>query len=178
MSSGGNARVYARALLELANENEGGTRWQAELQRIAELFANREARNLFESKTVPLPRKLATAAKLLENLPPLLNNFVKLTIMNSETPILADMANHFAALASESADTTQVRVYSAFDLTPQQVGQLEKALPRRLGVNKVAISTHIDPAVIGGITVRAGDKLWDGSIRNQLGKLRASLLES
>jgi len=65
-------------------------------------------------------------------------------------------------------------VVTATEADPEQLNKIKDALRRRFG-REVAMETSIDPSLIGGVLVQAGDVVIDGSIRNKLERLRSAL---
>ena len=89
---------------------------------------------------------------------------------NGRLAALPQIAEQYAALRAEVENTVDVTVTSAMPLTPEQSEKLSKALTARLK-RTVRLSTHVDPALIGGAVVKAGDFVVDGSLRGRIERL-------
>ncbi|MEE2961523.1 MAG: ATP synthase F1 subunit delta [Myxococcota bacterium] len=68
----------------------------------------------------------------------------------------------------------EVQVRSAVSLTAEQHDRIQNALARRLGGNLI-LQTEVDPSLIGGVVCSVGDLIFDGSLKNQLQRLRDDL---
>ena len=101
-------------------------------------------------------------------------NLVKLLIQNGRVTLLPEIARLFDELKAEKDRMLKVHVVSAYALKPAQEKQLADALKKKLG-REVSITSEKDPELIGGIHIRAGDMVIDGSIRGQLQQLANEL---
>ncbi|PKM15582.1 MAG: F0F1 ATP synthase subunit delta [Gammaproteobacteria bacterium HGW-Gammaproteobacteria-2] len=95
---------------------------------------------------------------------------------NRRLELLPDIAAQFEALRAEEDRVVKATVTAATGLDDAQIEQIRQALTRRFGRN-VAIETAIDPALIGGAVIAAGDVVIDGSIRTKLARLGAALAQ-
>ena len=80
----------------------------------------------------------------------------------------------FEELKAEAEKTLDVEVQTAFELTPAQLQTLAAALSKRLD-RTVNPQQVVNPALIGGVVIRAGDVVVDGSVRGKLSQLAESL---
>ncbi len=83
--------------------------------------------------------------------------------------LLPEIAALYEALRAQAEGRVEAEVVSASEVTAAQLKDIAAALKKRLG-RDIDLSTRIDPALIGGIVIRAGDLVIDGSVQ---GKLRA-----
>lgn len=101
-------------------------------------------------------------------------NLVRVLTANGRLSVLPEIAGLFEARRAAHQGTLDVQVTSAFDLLESQEQQLAKTLKRKFG-REIRISSERDPELIGGIRVRAGDMVIDGSVSGQLGQLANEL---
>ena len=97
-------------------------------------------------------------------------NFVQLLADNGRLLLLPQIAAQYAALRADVENTVDVTVNSALPLTAEQGAKLSDALTRRLR-RTVRLNTTVDPSLIGGAVVRAGDFVVDGSLRGRIERL-------
>lgn len=97
-------------------------------------------------------------------------NYLRLLADNGRLALLPQIAQQYAALRAEVENTVDVTVTSALPLTAEQSEKLTQALTRRLR-RTVRLSATVDPSLIGGAVVRAGDFVVDGSLRGRVERL-------
>jgi len=101
-------------------------------------------------------------------------NFVHQLTQNKRLSVLPDVAVLFENLLAEHQRKQDVNVISAFELSPEERDKLKLALAKRLG-KEVNLQGSVDKSLIGGVVIRAGDLVIDGSVRGQLQQLSQAL---
>ncbi len=101
-------------------------------------------------------------------------NLLRVLAANDRLSVLPEIAMHYERLKRERQGVIQVQVKSAYVLDEIQENSLAEALKAKLGKD-IEISSEKDPSLIGGILIRAGDLVIDGSVRGQLHKLANEL---
>jgi len=172
------ARPYARAVFELASEEDKLDLWQDRLEGAAAISADEQMQAMFE-----LPSMLASdLAKLFvsvaegaevdidENF----KNLVALLAENDRLAALPAIAENYQTLKREAEGKIEVRVRSARELTAKQQENIARSMAKRLG-KEVSITTEIDESLIAGAIVTAGDLVIDGSASGRMDKLALAL---
>ncbi len=103
-------------------------------------------------------------------------NFIKVTADNRRLFIVPDAIKAFLALAARQRGETAGEVTSAEPLSDAQLSALKAALKASLGKD-VSLTTHVDPALIGGMIVKVGSRMIDGSLRTKLNSLKLVMKE-
>jgi F-type H+-transporting ATPase subunit delta len=101
-------------------------------------------------------------------------NLVKLLVQNGRLHALPEISELFEELKAEKDRMLKVHVVSAYALKPMQERQLAEALKSKLG-RDVSITSEKDPDLIGGVHIRAGDTVIDGSVKGRLQQLANEL---
>jgi F-type H+-transporting ATPase subunit delta len=101
-------------------------------------------------------------------------NFIRLLANNKRLAVLGEIYALFEQLKSQKEMSVDVEVASAFALTDDQANKLAEALKRKLG-REVNLTSTEDKSLIGGVVIRAGDLVLDGSVRGKLAKLAETL---
>jgi F-type H+-transporting ATPase subunit delta len=101
-------------------------------------------------------------------------NLVRLLVENDRLAIVPEIAAMFERLRSEHEGAVDVVIESALAIDPTQERALAKALKRKFG-RDVRVSSELHPELIGGVRIRAGDLVIDGSVQGQLEKLAHQL---
>ena len=101
-------------------------------------------------------------------------SFAMLLVDENRMSLLPDIRDSLRSLVEQAAGRVKASVTSARALSDQQLELVRQALSARTN-SVVTLETSVDPDLIGGIVVRLGDLLLDGSLRTQLNSLRGSL---
>jgi F-type H+-transporting ATPase subunit delta len=102
------------------------------------------------------------------------NDFIALLIQRGRLPLLAEISQQFAVLRADYEKSLKVRIESAKPIDADQQQALSAALSKRLG-RKIELDITLNPELIAGAIVHAGDTVMDGSMAAQLKRLQAQL---
>jgi F-type H+-transporting ATPase subunit delta len=164
------ARPYAEAVFRLAHERKTLKAWSEMLQLAAAVAADPRVTALTDNPRVLRERFveffLDICAKKLDKDAA---NFIRLLSENHRLVLLPEIAALYETLRARAEGRVEAEVVSASAVSAAQLEDIAAALKKRLG-RDIDLSTRIDPALIGGIVIRAGDLVIDGSVQ---GKLRA-----
>jgi F-type H+-transporting ATPase subunit delta len=169
------ARPYARAAFEEARENGGLAPWSDALQAAAIVVKDPRVASLLDNPRVT-PAELAQLVDGIAagSLGAQGANFVRTLADNHRLGYLPEIAQLFDLLKDEAEGMADVTVSSASPLDEAQRSKLSAALEQRLR-RKVRLHFEIDPALIGGAVLRAGDLVIDGSLRTRLERIAYEL---
>jgi F-type H+-transporting ATPase subunit delta len=167
------ARVYARALFEVAREHGQLDVLREQLGQFADaLNDNRELAFFFFSPYFSTSQKEDGLARVLEGAEEALLNFLRLLIENHRMPVIFRIRREYDHLWEQEKKLLPVVLTSAVELDEQTVADLGARIGERTG-RTVQLSTEVEPDILGGIVVRIGNSILDASIRNRLEQLRA-----
>ena len=171
------ARSYAETLLEAADRNEGPETFGAGLEVVARLIDENPGFRVFlETPRIALAEKKQVVRSVFqEKLPEKLVNFLLVTLDRRRQRLLREISREYQLLLDARLGRERVEVTLARDIDETAVAQLEERLTRLLGRQAIA-QVRVRPRILGGIVVRAGDTIYDGSIRRRLDGMRRSLL--
>jgi F-type H+-transporting ATPase subunit delta len=165
------ARPYAAAAFEVASANKALAPWETFLQSAASIANDAAIQELFAS---PGLDKALLAELFCNLLQPQLDaektNFLRLLAENSRLNALPEMARLFGEARTLAEKKITVSVTSAVALDKNYEAKLVAALTKRLQ-RDVELHTEVDANLLGGVIVRAGDMVIDGSIRGKLLRL-------
>ena len=172
------ARRYALALHQEADDQGVAGQIEADVDLVREsLSASRELVRFFESPVISREKKQAVARRLFgERVSPLMMRFLLLLIDKGREALVPAAMDAFRVLRDEQLGITEVQARSALELSAEEREQLKEALGRLTG-KSVRLRLETDPALLGGLVVRVGDTVYDGSVRHRLGRLREALRE-
>jgi F-type H+-transporting ATPase subunit delta len=174
------ARPYARALFELAREEDKLGWWSEMLDAAAQVVANDDMQQLIASPALEeqeIAEILISLLGSLEGVPEPtqeLSNLFALMAGNGRLAALPAVASRYEQLKHEVEGVVDVQVRSARKLTAKQQKALEERLRQRFG-KAVNLSVEIDKSLLAGAIIKAGDLVIDGSTRGRLDKLTSLL---
>ncbi len=169
------ARPYAEAVFERATESGRLQEWSGILELLRLIVSDPQMSRLIANPEVSredLTRIILDVAG--DRLDTEGQNLLKLLIENRRLTVVPEIQALYEALKDESEGAVQVEVSSPFDLSDAQRQALAEALQKRLG-REVTISTKTDSSLIGGLLIRAGDLVIDGSLQGHLRRLQTEL---
>lgn len=173
--SGTVARPYALAAFEQAQHDGQVAEWGGMLETLEVIAADPTVKGLIANPKVD---SNAVTALILDvagdRLTTQGRNFLRLLGQNGRLGLVADIRRIFEQEREALEGRGRVEVRSAYPLTPEEEGRIGDAMSKRLGVS-VSLSVGVDPDLIGGVVLRAGDLVIDASLRGRLGQLRQAL---
>jgi F-type H+-transporting ATPase subunit delta len=171
------AQRYAAALADVAFERKDAEKIRKDLADFAQAFAaSADLRTLLSNPVVGAAAKKSVAGKIADKMETHteVRNFVFLLIDHSRTGIINEIQQSFESEMNRRAGIVDALIVSAHELSVPEKSQLTQALERTTG-KKVQAQYQLNPQLIGGATVRIGSTIYDGSVREQLNRLRAEL---
>jgi F-type H+-transporting ATPase subunit delta len=179
--SGTLARRYAKALLELAPSPAARDKYADDLAAFADVTRLRDGAGLQVLTALTLDRfPVAQRRALLDALAgrlgtdPQVRKFLVLVLQRGRLDGIVQIARAYRTLADQAAGRLRGVVTSAQPLPPDRVAALTSALAAATG-KQIALTTAVDPALIGGVTTQVGSYLIDGSVRTALARMRSAL---
>ena len=168
---------YAAALADVAVERKDGERIKADLGSFAETFsASADLRNFLETPAIGFEAKQNAIQKLAERmeLAAEVRNFIQLLVIHRRTELLQEIQEAFERELNARLGIAEADVKSARELSAEEKEKLKAALEQRTG-KKIEARFSEDGSLIGGTVVRVGSTVYDGSVREQLTRLRHQL---
>ena len=170
------ARRYAEAAFEVALRDDTVAAWRRELDAAAAIGDDPELSRILANPAIPLDRRLALSEAtfgVVVDRPVL--NLIGLMLRRGRIEQLPRIAAEFRRLDNARQGITLATATSAAPLTPDEVRELTARMERFTG-GRVELDVQVDPSLLGGLVVRVGDRLIDGSVRGRLERLRNQLV--
>lgn len=171
------ARRYAAAYLEVALKSGDLLAARDNIRRVADTVANHGMlKALLHQPQVTTERKKSVLSEVLKGeATPATLNFVHLLTDKRRIDLLGDIATELERLVRERQNIARAIAVTAQPMHPSQVDALKASLEKQTG-KTIELSTEIDPSLLGGVLVRIGDTVMDGSVRGKLDRLHEQLL--
>ncbi len=173
------ARRYAKALFGLQEPADIGRTAEA-LRLLADAFtASREFRALLLSPVFTREQKDAVVTRLTAKVhcPPITVRFLTHAVRKNRIAQIREISDAFSKLADQASNRKVVQVSAARPLAKAQQAALQARLAQ-VTQSEIDLAVRVDPSVIGGLEIRIGSTVYDGTIRGQLSRLRATLAKA
>lgn len=169
------ARPYAQAVFNLAQAGEGLSVWSQRLSLLAEVVQHPDLSALLGNPRVTRAQLVEVITDACgETLGDAGSNLVRLLSENQRLEVVPEIAQEFERMRAEAERVIDVQVRSAVELSDERKAALGDALRRRLA-REIKLHCEVDPTLVGGAVIRAGDLVIDGSVRAQLQQLAYAL---
>jgi F-type H+-transporting ATPase subunit delta len=169
------ARPYARAVFELAKSSSKFAAWSDALALLSAVASNSDMLAAQDSPRLSLEQKAQLLIDVCGNkIDATQQNLVRMLVDNGRVRLLPDICALYEMMRAESESKIEATVTSAHALDQAQQQAIIAALKKKLGC-EVTLVTHTDPSLIGGVVIRAGDLVIDGSAQAKLASLGQAL---
>lgn len=171
------ARNYAEVLLTLARRADDPTGWGRTVTEIADaISANVALRNFLESPRVSAEQKREVLAKAFQDrVPRLFVRFLQTLVDKRRQMLIPQIAEEYHGLLDQAEGRVHAQLTFARPVSDEERDEVARGLSKTLGMNVVPHVT-IDPALMGGVVVKVGDRVMDGSVRRRLRTLRERMV--
>jgi F-type H+-transporting ATPase subunit delta len=171
------ARRYALALFQLAGEQQLIDTVEEELRVVKEVFfVNEDLKAVLASPKVSREKKKAILSTAFAAVNPLVLNTLMLLVDRHRENEIIDVANEFSELANEERGVEAASVFSVRPLTDDERTALSVSFAKKIGKKSLQIENIVDSDLLGGIKIRIGNRIFDGSLRGKLDRLERTLL--
>jgi len=165
------ARPYAKAAFEVAQAESKQVEWSDALQLIEAVVSNDDFAAVIDNPAMGADAKGEILIDVCgDKLSVTQKNFIKTMAENSRLVLMPEILVLFEAFRATAENTVEATATSAFALSDAQIQSMTKALKNKLGCD-VTLTTEVDQSLIGGVIIRAGDLVIDGSTQAKIGSL-------
>ncbi|MEO7997396.1 MAG: F0F1 ATP synthase subunit delta [Gemmatimonadaceae bacterium] len=177
MQSSTISRNYAETLLILARKANDATGWGQLLSQLAEAIqADKTLKQFMESPRVSVTLKTEVIKKALgDKTPAIFVRFLQQLVINRRQAMIREISAEYNSMLNAAENRVVARVTLSRQPAADELTTIVKQLEAKLG-HSVDAKVVIDPAILGGVIVRIGDTVMDGSIRRKLSMLRRRMV--
>ncbi|MEN9433074.1 MAG: hypothetical protein RLZZ422_663 [Pseudomonadota bacterium] len=169
------ARPYAKAVFEMAQETGNLSGWSGQLSALAQVISSEESAALLNNPRLSQDQKIQVLTEVLGSAA---NddgkNLLRVLGENNRFVLVSEISRLYEELKAQAEGAIEAEVTAAMDLSADQQNAIAAALQKRLG-REVKLVTKLDPSLMAGAIVRAGDLVIDGSIQSRLKEMKAAL---
>jgi len=169
------ARPYARAAFEYAREHQTLDAWAEQLATAAAVSADEAMAAVLRSPSLTSEEQARALTEVCgEVLDEPMRNLIQVMASNGRLSLLPEISSQFALLKANHEKSVDVEVFSAFEMDDSTRDKLATALGKKLE-RDIRVTTATDESLLGGVLIRAGDLVIDGSVRGRLNKLAEAM---
>lgn len=168
------AKRYAQAAFDIAQASDSMQEWDKQLSMLARAAGVSEFVLLMQAPEITQEERTKALEKVLPSLSDETRNLLMLVAKRHAVGVLPQVYARFQELNDAAQGLVRVQVTSAIELTGRDRKRITEQLGASLGKD-VQITTAVNPELLGGLVIRVGDRVIDGSTRQRLTALKGSL---
>ncbi|MEH7547149.1 ATP synthase F1 subcomplex delta subunit [Neobacillus bataviensis] len=171
------AKRYASALFQIANEQQIIGQVEEDLRVVKEVLEyNPDLKAVLKSSKLTIDKKKEIVKNAFASVNMYVLNTVLLLIDRHREDQIVEVTDQFLELANEAMGIAEAEVYSARELTDAEREALSATFAAKIGKKSLRIENIVDSNLLGGIRLRIGNRIYDGSLRGKLDRLERKLL--
>ena len=169
------ARRYSQAAFSIASEKDEIDKWLSEMKDATAILSDNDCIAFFYAEQIPIDVKLDGVKKLFSKNMGLIQNLISLMVTRKDISKFLEVSNIFISMADEYKGIVKVDITTAVPIAKENLEKITKKI-ENIENKKVVIKKNIDKNILGGIVIRIGDKLIDGSTKNKINLLSEQLI--
>jgi F-type H+-transporting ATPase subunit delta len=171
------AKRYALALFQIAKEQKLLGVVEEELRVVKEVMQyNPEIKAVLKSSKLSIEKKKEILKEAFASVNAYVLNTLLILIDRHRENEIIEVANQFFELANEEMGIADAEVYSTRELTEAEREAISATFAAKVGKKSLRIENIVDSELLGGVKLRIGNRIYDGSLRGKLNRLERKLL--
>ena len=171
------AKRYAVALFEIAKEKNSLEAMVEEIRAVKEVFSNNQELYAFlKQPKITLQQKQQVLSDAFAGISEDIKSTIMLMIERHRTDEIAQMSAEFVELCNEDKSVAEATVYTTRPITDAEREAISSAFAPKVGKNTLRIENIVDRDIIGGMKLRIGNRIFDGTVSGKLNRLERQLL--
>ncbi|MGG3469477.1 F0F1 ATP synthase subunit delta [Neobacillus pocheonensis] len=177
MSNSMVAKRYASALFQIAKEQQILSNVEEELRVVREVLDyNADLKAVLKSSKLTNEKKKEIIRNAFSSVNAYVLNTLMILIDRHREDEIVEVVNQFIDLANEEMGIAEAKVYSIRPLTDAERDAVSTTFAEKIGKKSLRIENIVDSDLLGGIKLRIGNRIYDGSLRGKLDRLERKLL--
>lgn len=171
------AKRYAEALFQLGTEKKTLAKLEEEANVVQEvLVENTKLLTFLTHPGVQDDKKQQFIMEVFKELSADMRNTMKLLVERNRVSLMPTIVDHFIHLTNEAKGISEATVYSVRALTNAEIQKLGNTFAIRFNKKAIRLENKVDPSMIGGIKLRIGNTIYDGSISGKLKRIERRIV--
>lgn len=170
------ARRYAGALFQIGTEKGTLEELKKELRIVREVFQENEQLYTFlKHPRINNAKKKQFLNEVFQGLQSNVVHTISLLVERGRIEITPSIIDHFIQMVNDAKGNAEVTVYSVRALSSSEKTELEKSFSKRFNKQNIELENEIDPSLIGGLKIRVGNTIYDGSVKGKLHRIERDI---
>ncbi|MEN2767298.1 F0F1 ATP synthase subunit delta [Ornithinibacillus xuwenensis] len=170
------AKRYADALFQLGIEKSLLNQFVEELTVVKQVLQENSELNAFLlHPRVTNDNKKQFLGEVFKGVSIDVLNTLKLLVERHRTDIASEIIDQFIELVNDAGGVAQGKVYSVRKLSDAEKAELENSFAKRLNKNMIKLENVVDPSIVGGVKIRMGNTIYDGTISGKLRRIEQNI---
>ncbi|HEX7065637.1 MAG TPA: F0F1 ATP synthase subunit delta [Bacillales bacterium] len=165
---------YARALFEVAEEHGKIDQVEEDLNAVVQAFKDEKAEKVFLNPRLDAEAKKKLVETFAGTVTSEVANFLKVLVDQHRENELADMAKEYSAAANEARGIVKATVTTAVPLSDEEKKRLAEQFGKAID-KKIQLEEKVDREIIGGVLIRIGNRVYDGTVAGKLSRFKQNL---
>ncbi|MDX8047628.1 F0F1 ATP synthase subunit delta [Gracilibacillus sp. S3-1-1] len=176
MSKTNVAKRYAEALFQIGQEKETIDFLETELMTVKEVYqTNEDFLSFLQHPKVEADKKKQLLNEVFTGFSKDVLHTLSLLVDRHNESIVPDMVDHFITFANVAKGIKEATVYSVRALSDAESQEIEKIITTKFNAKQVKINNEIDPTVLGGVRIKVGNTVYDGTIKGKLDRFERQI---
>jgi len=168
---------YSKALFEVAEEQNSVEEMLEDLKALKQVYEENPSLGIaLAGRSISRTEKTKILDTLKNQFGELMQDFMGLVFDNNRMDCIIEIADAFIAKYDEVNAIVEATVTTTVDLDASQEETLKSVIKKRFSVNEVNLTKIVDPTIIGGVIIRVGDQVVDGSVVKRFNDIKKTLL--
>lgn len=179
MSQNAVASRYAVALYQLAKERNELEQLEQELKVVEKVVAeNPQFLTILKHPKIAKDTKKALVKEAFKDASQTVINTILLLIDRKREELLLEVAEQYFLLANDARGIADAKVFSVRPLNADEEKALSEVFAKKIGKSELRITNIVDNSLIGGVKIRIGNTIYDGSVKGKLERIERQLLSA
>ncbi|MCP8617443.1 F0F1 ATP synthase subunit delta [Salirhabdus salicampi] len=179
MSNSVIAKRYAVALFQLGQEKSILDRLEEELLTVRNVFQeNDQLLPFFKHPRIDADKKKKVLSDAFQKFSPEVTHTLHLFIDRHREEVIPSFIDRFVEMTNEARGIAEADVYTARELKEEEASALQEVFAKKLNKKSLRIRTVIDPTLLGGVKLKIGNRIYDGSVSGKLARIERNLVSA
>ncbi|QHT48157.1 F0F1 ATP synthase subunit delta [Halobacillus sp. ACCC02827] len=173
------AKRYAEALFQLGKERSKLEQFETELLTLREVYkGDAQWLAFLKHPRVTIDQKKEAVRQSLQSFSVEIVNTVQLLVERHREDIIVEMIGQFITMMNDAKGTADADVYSVRELSEEEKQRVSAAFAPKVGKQSLNLRNIVDPSILGGLRVRIGNRIFDGSVSGKLRRIERKLIST